>query len=209
MSGTPLLLLATLLGAHLLAAMSPGPSFLLVAQTSAGRSRKAGLEAAFAMAVGAWAWACAAMLGLAQVFQSSPRVFLGARLLGGGFLLWTAVGIYRESGVPMREADAADPRGVFLPALRLQLSNPKVAIFFGSIFLSVLPADVSVGFRVLVLGLILINEFLWYAVVAVLLSAPRLRARYARGKGALDRASGIFLFALGLRLVYAALFLNR
>ena len=58
------LALAGISAAHLLAVMSPGPSFLVVARMAAAHSRGAGLFAALGMAVGALTWATLAALGL-------------------------------------------------------------------------------------------------------------------------------------------------
>ena len=60
-----ILLLASLALVHLLAVASPGPSTVLVIQAAAGSGRRAGLLAAFAMMVGALAWAAAVVPVLA------------------------------------------------------------------------------------------------------------------------------------------------
>ena len=56
---------------HLLAVASPGPSTVLVIQTAAVAGRRGGLLAAFAMMVGALAWAAAALYGLQALFARS------------------------------------------------------------------------------------------------------------------------------------------
>ena len=60
--------LAGLAVVHLLAVASPGPSTVLVIQTAAVAGRRAGLLAAFAMMLGAVAWAAAALYGLQILF---------------------------------------------------------------------------------------------------------------------------------------------
>ena len=63
-----LLPLLGLAAVHLLAVASPGPSTVLVVQTAAVAGRRGGLVTAFAMMLGALAWAMAALYGLQALF---------------------------------------------------------------------------------------------------------------------------------------------
>jgi threonine/homoserine/homoserine lactone efflux protein len=51
--------------------------------------------------------------------------------------------------------------------------------------------------------IILVDEFLWYAFVVLVLSAPAPRARYLRHKKHIDRTTAAVLFVLAARLVFA------
>jgi threonine/homoserine/homoserine lactone efflux protein len=88
----------------------------------------------------------------------------------------------------------------FLRALVLQLSNPKIMVFFGSIFLSLLPQNTPAWMDATVLLVVALNEFVWFALLALLFSGGAARAFYLRGKLWLDRAMGGVLGLLGLRL---------
>lgn len=202
--GSYLLPIGAVALAHLAAAMSPGPSFLIVAKTAAGVSRRAGVAAALAMGAGAVIWATAALTGLAVVFARFAGFYLIVRLAGGLFLIWVAVQIWRHARSPLPEAGAAsDVSNVhaFRSALWIQLSNPKVAVFFGSIFIAILPPELPLWLRGVVLAVIFVDEFLWYAIVALALSSPDARRVYVRFKPAIERATACLLCVLGLRLL--------
>src|SRR4051812_50137610 len=83
---------------HLLAVASPGPSTVLVIQTAAGSGRRGGLLAAFAMMVGALAWAAAALYGLQALFAQFEWLYVAFRIGGAGFLLYLSVVILRHPG---------------------------------------------------------------------------------------------------------------
>src|SRR5690348_13706561 len=100
----PLLGLAAV---HLMAAASPGPSFVLVAQTAVGSGRRAGLLAAFAMMLGAVAWAAAALYGLQALFARFAWLYLVMRIGGGLYLLYLAVMLWRHAKEPLPEPSAA------------------------------------------------------------------------------------------------------
>jgi len=191
---------------HLLAVASPGPSTVLVVQTAAV-SRRGGLIAAFAMMLGAVAWAAAALYGLQALFTHFAWLYLVFRIAGGLFLIWLAVMIWRHARDPLPEIAAPAPGGdgrIFVRALLLQLSNPKIMVFFGSIFLSILPQDLPGWMQAAVLALVAFDEFTWFALLALMFSGNTARAFYRRAKFWLDRIMGGALALLGLRLALSA-----
>ncbi|TAJ88438.1 MAG: LysE family translocator [Reyranella sp.] len=196
--------LAGLAVVHLLAVASPGPSTVLVIQTAAVSGRRAGLLAAFAMMLGALAWAAAALYGLQILFARFEWLYVAFRIGGAIYLLYLAFMLLRHAGAPLPEADPAAVRaGVwqgFLKALLLQLSNPKVMVFMGSIFVSLLPAQPPAWMDATVLTIVAINEFCWFALLALLFSGETARAFYRRTKLWLDRFMGGALALLGLKL---------
>lgn len=202
--------LAGLAVVHLLAVASPGPSTVLVIQTAAVSGRRAGLLAAFAMMLGATAWAAAALYGLQVLFARFDWLYVAFRIAGALYLLYLAYMLIRHAGAPLPEADpsAAQSSAVragawqgFAKALLLQLSNPKVMVFMGSIFVSLLPAQPPAWMDATVLAIVAINEFTWFALLALLFSGGAARDFYRRTKLWLDRLMGGVLGLLGARLL--------
>jgi threonine/homoserine/homoserine lactone efflux protein len=189
---------------QLLAVASPGPSFMLVAQAAIGSGRRAGLLAALGTMLGALTWATAALFGLQALFARFEWLYLIMRIGGALYLLYLAFMLWRHARDPMPEvapqANGGDGWRAFSKALLLALSNPKIMVFFGSIFLSLLPANMSDLMMGTVLGIVAFNEFTWYALVTLLFSGGPARAVYRRAKFWLDRVMGGALALLGLRL---------
>lgn len=196
--------LAGLAVVHLLSVASPGPSTVLVIQTAAVSGRRAGLLAAFAMMLGALAWAAAALYGLQILFARFEWLYVAFRIGGAIYLLYLAFMLLRHAGAPLPEAAPSVVRAGawqgFLKALLLQLSNPKVMVFMGSIFVSLLPAQPPSWMDATVLTIVAINEFCWFALLALLFSGQAARAFYRRTKLWLDRFMGGALALLGLKL---------
>ena len=192
---------------HWLAVMSPGPSTVLVIQAAAVSGRGSGLLAALAMMLGALVWAVAALFGLQALFAHFEWLYTLFRIGGGLYLIYLAVLLWRHARDPLPQAaPAAVGRSSgwqgFLRALLLQLSNPKIMVFFGSIFLSVLPQHMPDWMTVAVLLLVAFDEFVWFALLAVLFSGGAARTFYRRAKFWIDRCMGGALGLLGLRLVF-------
>jgi threonine/homoserine/homoserine lactone efflux protein len=202
-----LLPLFSILGAIAIGAASPGPSFVLVARTAIAGSRAAGIAAAFGMGLGGMTFASLALLGLVTLLMQVGWLYLALKLIGGAYLLYLAFLIWRGATQPLRmetpQAEAG--RGVlraFFIGLATQLSNPKTAVVYASIFAALLPADPPLWMTLLLPPLLFAVEFCWYCIVAVAFSAPRPRAAYLRSKRWIDRLAGGVMGLLGARLIF-------
>lgn len=192
-----------------LGAASPGPSFVMVAREAVASSRLNALAAALGMGLGGLLFATAALLGLQALFQAVPLAYLLLKVLGGLYLAYLGYRIFRGAREPLAlavtdEAACRPLRQSFLLGLSTQVSNPKTAIVYASVFASFLPGAVS---WTLALGLLLcvfLVEFGWYAIVATLLSASASQRAYLRYKGWVDRLAGAIMVGLGIRLIAGA-----
>jgi len=198
-------------GAMAVCAMSPGPSFVMVARTAVA-SRSDGLAAALGMGAGGLAFSIAALAGLQAAFLAVPGLYLAIKAFGGAYLIYLGFRIWRGARQPLAitpDTDAS-PRSqgrsgrTFLLGLATQVSNPKTAVVYASIFAAFLPREVPLVLALAVPAVIFCIETGWYAVVALALSSAAPRAAYLRYKTWIDRAAGGVMGLLGLRLVWSA-----
>lgn len=199
--------LATISFVHLLAVMSPGPSFLITARTAVARSRGDGIKVALGLGAGTVIWSAAALFGLNFLFHQFHWLFIGMKVAGGLFLLWIAFQIFRHAADPVAMSEGADKENGHSPLLRgflIQLSNPKVVVFFGSIFVAMLPGEVPGWMIAALIAIVTINEIVWYSLVSLFFGSPAVRRFYVAAKCWIDRTTGAFLGLLGLRLLWQA-----
>lgn len=188
-------------------AMSPGPSFVMVAQTAVASSRAHGLAAALGMGFGGIVFSAAALLGLQALLASVPWLYLALKLGGGGYLAYLGYRIWKGAKSPLMLSGSfgqGQPNSLmrsFVLGLGTQLSNPKTAIVYGSIFASLLPRDIPVALVLVLPVVVFCIEAGWYSVVALLLSSTSPRDAYLRCKTWVDRAAGGVMVLLGIRLV--------
>lgn len=198
-------LFASIVLIHLAAAISPGPSFVVSVRTAATEGFRVAVALAFGFGLGALLWATAAMAGLAVLFKLVPSLFTALKLVGAGFLFYIAYMMWRHAKAPLGIAQGADlpPRSAFSAArfgFLTFATNPKPAIFFGAVFVGLLPADMSMGWRIAILAAIFLNETLWYILVARIFSLRKAREAYLKFKAWIDRAFGGLLVLLGLKI---------
>jgi threonine/homoserine/homoserine lactone efflux protein len=198
--------LAGIIGALGVGVVSPGPSFVMVARLAVATSRANGLAAAAGMGAGGAVFAVAALLGLQAVLLAVPSVYLALKLLGGLYLCYLGTRIFLAAKVPLPvevpgQGNGSSLSRSFCLGLTTQLSNPKTAVVYASVFAAFLPSTFSSVFAVVLLCVVLTIEAGWYSVVAAMLSSSGPRRAYLSYKAWVDRAAGFVMVGLGLKLI--------
>ena len=202
----PWVVLGSVLAAHVLAMVSPGPNVLIVTQTAASQTRRAGVCAALGIAAGAGVLSSAALLGLSVLLAPFPWLHDGLKLVGGGYLLLLGIRLWRFADA--RVAPFARGRTVTrtdLQAFRLglltNLTNPKALLFYSSVFAALLAPDSPLWLKLAAIAVIIVDSTGFHVALACLFSTPRAQTGYQRIKPWVDRIAGVGLAALALRLM--------
>ena len=208
-------LLTGIAAVNLLAIASPGPAFFLVSRSAASRSRAVGVATALGVSAAAGLWAMAAIFGVALLMTRFTTVYGLIQLAGGAYLIWLGLSAWsasqRSEGVSAEADDlgrgvSSSLRRAVLTGGMLSLTNPKMIIYFTSIFVAVFPAHAPLWVHLTALGIVIAEEVLWWVLVAYLFSHARMQAAYRRVRGVLDRVLGVAFVAFGARIVALAHF---
>jgi threonine/homoserine/homoserine lactone efflux protein len=201
-------MLLTIVAALALGVISPGPSFLMVARVAVASSRSRGLATALGMGAGGALFGAAALLGLHSVFSAVPALYVGLKILGGLYLCYLGWLIFRSARQRLVVATGSTPvgstTGSFWLGFTTQVSNPKTAIVYASVFAALLPPQFSAAFAAALLLVVFAVEAGWYALVAFVLSSSAPQQAYLSFKTWIDRTAGLVMFGLGLKLVSSA-----
>ncbi|MCA6508415.1 MAG: LysE family transporter, partial [Pseudanabaena sp. M172S2SP2A07QC] len=166
------------------------------------------LAAAVGMGVGSVLFSAIALLGVISILTAIPLLHLGLKVLGGTCLIYLGYRIWRGARQPLvlentpLQDRRTQPWRSFVLGLATQVSNPKTAVVYASIFASLLPSKVPPFVLVALPIMIFAIETIWYSMVALVLSAPSPRAHYLASKAWLDRAAGAIMSLLGLKLIF-------
>jgi threonine/homoserine/homoserine lactone efflux protein len=206
---TELSALLAILVALALGAMSPGPSFVVVARNAIGLSRGDGIATAIAMGIGGVFFSAIALAGLYALLASIEWLYVGLKLAGGLYLIYLAARIWLGASASftvgtIKSGGGSNLRKSFWTGLSTQLSNPKTAIVYGSIFAALLPAHPATWIYIALPPLVFAIEAGWYTVVALCFSSRHPRELYLKSKAWIDRMAAGAIAALGLRLILTA-----
>lgn len=196
---------------HTAVLISPGVNFILLSQLAASDNSMSNISRSAVLAVagictGTLVWAASAVLGVHALFQLFPSLRLALQITGGIYLLYVASKLWR-SGAAAQSTDVLVPALTLSPwaAFRLgfltNITNPKPALFFSSVFAASFPAVPSALFQITAVAMVVANALAWHFFLAYMFSRPSIRAAYARSRGGVNRAAGAIVGALGLSLL--------
>jgi threonine/homoserine/homoserine lactone efflux protein len=158
------------------------------------------------MGIGGLIFAAASLLGLHIVLAAVPALYAGLKLAGAAYLLYLAFRLWAGAHTPMGiELGRSGRTGRSLKSFRLglltQLSNPKAAIVYASIFTALLPVQQNQWSAAWLLFSIFAIEAGWYVIVAIAFSSERPRRCYLRSKLWIDRGASMVMALLAMRLI--------
>jgi len=125
---------------------------------------------------------------------------------GGAYLLFMAFTLWRSSfrraeGEAAPVLPARSDAQAFRSGFLTNIANPKAAVFFGSVFSSVLPAHSGTGVKLGAFAVIVTLSVLWFALVAFGMSTVRLQSAYLRARRGIDRVAGSVMAGFGTLLL--------
>lgn len=188
---------------------TPGPDNLFVLMQSISRGRRAGLFVIFGLCVGLCVQTAAVALGLAAVFAASETAFQVLKFAGAAYLAYLAWQAWRAPASKLSEGGTrqASDGALFVRAIAMNLTNPKVLLFFLAFLPQfVAPGTGSVALQVVWFGFWFIAATLFaFGTIALLAGAigERLR-RSERAQILLNRICAFVFAGLAVRLLAAS-----
>lgn len=199
----------TFLLASALLTIAPGPDNIFVMTQSALYGPKAGIIVTLGLCTGLVVHTTLVALGVAAIFMVSSTAFIVLKLAGAAYLLYLAWQLLRAAALPpeQRRPPSLTPRQLYLRGILMNISNPKVAIFF----LAFLPqfADPAAGampLQLLTLGVGFIVVAL-IIFIGIALLAGRLASRLqgsSRVQTMVNRAAALVFIGLAVRLALSS-----
>lgn len=191
---------------HWAVLLVPGFNVVLIGQLAASGNRATALLAVLGMTTATLVWGSLAVLGVGAVFSAHPQLRFGAQIAGGLYLLYLAVKLWRSGAATVEQTTATPSKAAaFRIGLLTSLLNPKIALFYGSVFATALPPSPSLLHIACAIGVVYANSVIWHASLAFLFSQPKVQQVYLRNFARLTRVSGAMVGAFGLRLLMATI----
>jgi RhtB (resistance to homoserine/threonine) family protein len=215
----------TIVVAHGLAVVSPGPDFAIVLRQSLHHGRRAAFWTAVGIGCGLLVHITYSLLGLGLFLKNSPVVFETVRWLGAACLAWLGVQALRsrprtqdiEVGRDLSPTDAASAAGndartagstarrAWSTGFFVNLFNPKAALFFIALFplavSATTPRWVQVGYG----AWMTFSTIGWFSLVGVIFTRETVRRAFLRHGHWIDRALGVVFIGFAASLAAAKL----
>ncbi len=193
-------------GAALLITLSPGPNMIYLLSRSLCQGRQAGVISLAGVIAAFFVHIFAAALGLTALFMAVPLAYDALKWAGAAYLLYLAGQALRPGGrspFQARELPQDPPLRLFFMGFLTNLLNPKIAVFYLSIFPQfVAPGHGSVFAQSMVLGLTQLAISCCFNLAIVLSAGTLARwfAHHPRWLAIQQYFMGFVLAGLALRL---------
>lgn len=190
----------------ILGPISPGPDFVMVVRNTLKYSRRVGMYTAMGITLGLVIHIVYSVVGIGVIIAQSILLFNIIKIVGAGYLMYIGYKSLRAKPHSLEDSQFAREENEIgrFQAVRMgfltNALNPKVTIFFLSLFAQVInPATPRIvqflyGFEIMFFA------FVWFSIVAILLSHDTIRIRVVRVQHYIERVMGIALIALGIKV---------
>jgi len=192
----------------LLGAMSPGADFVLVTRNSLVYSRRIGIFTAIGIGMGVLVHVFYTLAGIGLIISQSILLFNIIKYIGAAYLIyigWKSLNAKPQRGENNAEkADAKlkniSPIKALLSGVATNALNPKVTLFFLSLFMQFISTGTPFSVQVM-LGLetaAIIGG--WFVVVAVMFSNDLLKNKIKEFGHWFEKITGAALILLGVKV---------
>lgn len=197
--------------AHLVAVASPGPDFAVVLRQSITHGRRAAIWTSLGIGTGIFLHVGYSLLGLGLLIKSSELWFSLVKYAGAAYLTWIGLNALRarpaQPAVSSAASQASPPanHGAFATGFLVNALNPKAALFFIALFSTVIdartPRLIQAGYGVWMA----LATMAWFTCVSLFFTREEVRRAFLRSGHWFERAMGVLLLALAVRLALATL----
>lgn len=190
---------------HLLAVASPGPDFAVMLKQALSQTRHHALLTALGIGLGILVHVAYSLLGIGLIIQQSVWLFSVLKVVGALYLTWIAVQCLRAraGGIHVEASPGSAQSGwaAFRLGFLTNALNPKATLFFVSLFSVVISPETPVALQAGYGLYMAVATAVWFAMVAVFFTLPRVRRGFNRFGHWLDRMMGGVLLLLAGQLL--------
>jgi threonine/homoserine/homoserine lactone efflux protein len=206
-------LVVTVVVAHLIALLSPGPDFILVVKSGIRNTTKNAIGVAFGIASANAIYIILCLIGVGAILASSIVVMTAIKILGGLFLTYIAFMALKSKRKDYEFINQSIDRGnpnqssflkEFNTGFLSGILNPKNPLFYLSLFSLVLDNNVSIWLKVGLGAWMTCLVFLWDAFIILVLSQEKVKSVFYKIAFYVDKLAGIILGLVGLQLLQSA-----
>ncbi|WP_448106739.1 LysE family translocator [Pseudomonas azerbaijanoccidentalis] len=194
---------------HFLAVVAPGPDFAVTIRQSVRFGRRVGICTALGIGAGISVHVLYTLLGVGALMHTTPWLLTVAKVVGGAYILYLGVSLLRSQpkAVLEGEKDTNEPvveqtlLKAFTTGFLTNATNPKATLFFLAIFTTLISATTPLQIQALYGVWMCFVNALWFVIVALFFSNPRIRLLFMRMGHWFERSMGVILILFAGRLM--------
>ena len=195
--------------AHFFAVASPGPDFAIILKQSISYGRRNALFASAGVGLGFLVHVTYCLLGVALVISQSETLFNWLKYLAAAYLAFMAFQALQSSARTTADENNVEVllvgsvMGSFVKGFLTNALNPKATLFFLSLFTLVIDPSTPVIVQTSYGVYMAVATWVWFSGLSLVLSRFAVRHFFLRSGHWFDRAIGVVLLVLAVRVVWS------
>ena len=189
----------------ILGASSPGPSLAVVLAISRLQGRRGGYAAAVGHGLGIFLYASLAAASLSYILKQHGHLFQIVQIAGALMLVWMGVRLLMATRRRAKDRPAETPRLALSQSFRhgfaIAVFNPKIAVFFASLFSQYLGEGQSTGLHLAMAALAGGIGMIVYVIVVMLATTQFAVGIFTKFASLNDLILGVILLGFGAILL--------
>ncbi len=193
----------------LLAAISPGPDFVVVVKNSLSYSRTMGFLTAFGTSLALLIHLSYTLIGIGVLITEGSFVYTLLKYVGAGYLFYIGCkglisSFKQQPSLTVKQTENSHTISS-LAALKqgflTNLLNPKCSLFFVSLFSQFIMVDTPLSLKLGYAGINWSITLCWFLFLSYLITGKLILSRISSFRKYIDRIMGCALIVLSIKLV--------
>ncbi len=190
----------------LLAAMSPGPDFFIVAKHAISHNRRSAIITSLGIGTGIIIHSTYCVLGLALIISQSLLLFSLIKYLGAAYLIYLGIkSLFSKNShihLDKKNLKPVSSWSAFRDGLLTNVLNPKCTLFMLSIFTLVVKPHTSHLIQASYGVEIMLISILWFSFLAYGLTTRVIKSKIEKIQHVVSKLIGGILIALGIAVIF-------
>lgn len=198
-------LIGTVTILNLVAAMSPGPDFIMTVKNSLRYSRRSGIFTGLGIGLGlsVHLFYCAA--GIGYIISKSIILFSVIKILGACYLIYIGLSsiLAKSSKLEIKEQKSVldlERIEAFKMGFLTNVLNPKATLFFLSLFTFVISNTTPLSIILIISVIIIATALAWFTTVSIFFTQQGVQQFFQKFGNSINRILGGLLVALGIKI---------
>ena len=183
----------------------PGPDLMYVISTSLSQGWRKGLILSLGLCSGLILHTLVVIFGLGTILEDNPETARIIELFGALYLLFIAYRLLRNNrNKKLTSSKKKFSENVFLTGFLMNLTNPKVSLFFISFFPGFLFSKVlSYKLQFLILGIIFfIQALIIFSFITFVVNRLGENVKFYKNQSSWNKIQAAVLFFISIILIY-------
>jgi RhtB (resistance to homoserine/threonine) family protein len=198
-------LIGTVAVLNLLAAISPGPDFIMTVKNSLRYSRRTGIFTGVGIGLGLGVHLIYCAAGIGYIISKSIILFSVIKILGAAYLIYIGLSSILAKGLKLdineeKKGDDLTRIQAFKMGFLTNVLNPKATLFFLSLFTFVINPTTPLYVILIISFIIIATALAWFTVVSIFFTHQRVQRMFFKFENSINRFLGGLLVALGIKI---------